>query len=73
MAVIGNIRQLNGTVSQDLSKIQTLRSSTKLSETKITAQNMKEGVDNTANTKWETEGQTWRRLKRIVMWFMKTF
>ena len=34
MAVIGNIRQLNGAVSQDLSKIQTVETSTKLSETK---------------------------------------
>ena len=58
MAVIGNNRQLDGTVSQDLSKIQTLRSSTKLSETKITAQNLKRSIENTANTKGETDRQT---------------
>ena len=56
MAVIGNNKQLDGVVSQDLSKIQTLRSSTKLSETKITAQNLKRRY--TANTKVETDGQT---------------
>ena len=73
MAVIGNNSEPNGAVSQDLSKIQTVETATKLSETKITAQNLKKDIDNTANTKVETDGQTWRRLKRIVMWFIKPF
>ena len=37
MAVIGNNRELNGAVSQDLSKIQTVETVSKLSETKIIA------------------------------------
>ena len=56
MAVIGNNRQLDGAVSQDLSKIQTVETATKLSETKITAQNLKRRY--IANTKVETDGQT---------------
>ena len=58
MAVIGNNSEPNGAVSQDLSKIQTVETATKLSETKITAQNLKKDIDNTANTKVETDGQT---------------
>ena len=35
---------------------------------KITAQNMNmDCINNTANTKGETDGQTWRRLKRIAI------
>ena len=56
MAVIGNNSEPNGAVSQDLSKIQTVETATKLSETKITAQNLKKDIDNTANTKVETDG-----------------
>ena len=58
MAVIGNNRQLNGAVSQDLSQIQTVETATKVSETKKTAQNLKRSIENTANTKVETDGQT---------------
>ena len=43
---------------KNLSKIQTVESATKLSETKITAQNLKKDIDNTGNTKGETDGQT---------------
>ena len=58
MAVIGNNRQLNGAVSQDLSQIQTVETATKVSETTKTAQNLKRSIENTANTKVETDGQT---------------
>ena len=33
---------------------------------KVTAQNFKKGINNKANTNGGTDGQTWRRLKRIA-------
>ena len=38
-----------------------------MSETKITAQTLHEGINNTANKKGDIDGQTRRRWKRIAI------
>ena len=48
-------------------KIHTAVTATKLSETKQMLIMFKEGINDTANTKGSTDGQTWRRLKRIAI------
>lgn len=41
---------------------------TKLTKTwKLSLETSKEGMNNTANVKGSTDGQTWRRLKRIAI------
>ena len=58
-------------------KIQAMVTATKLSETvKIATHKIIEGMNNTANMKESTDGQTWRRLQWFeiifILWFLKT-
>ena len=48
-----------------------MATATKLSETNMTAESVKKGIHNKANTKGGIDVQIWRRLKRIevvVFW-----